>query len=263
MRQLKSILAFLFVLLPVLAYGQVTQLSGPVKNNANAAVPNATVTFVLTNCGSSAPTNPVDAAITTSGFHATTTDATLLSYSGSTLNGLTLNGGPDAITGLNASDTISRTISGNITGTAGTLTGTFNLGATDDDLAEFFKVHRATIYRWAAKHKEFCDALKAGKDPADDRVERSLYHRAVGYTHDAVKIFLPRGATEAVIVPYKEHVPPDTTAAIFWLKNRRKSEWRDRQEHAVGLPSDFDNMTNEQLAEFIARGSSPPGESKG
>jgi hypothetical protein len=66
-RQLKSILAFLFVLLPVLAYGQVTQLSGPVKNNANAAVPNATVTFVLTNCGSSAPTNPVDVAITTSG----------------------------------------------------------------------------------------------------------------------------------------------------------------------------------------------------
>jgi hypothetical protein len=66
-RQLKSILAFLLVLLPVLAYGQVTQLSGPVKNNANAAVPNATVTFVLTNCGSSAPTNPVDVAITTSG----------------------------------------------------------------------------------------------------------------------------------------------------------------------------------------------------
>ena len=63
MRHLKSILAFLFVLLPVLAYGQVTQLSGPVKNNANAVVPNATVTFVLTNCGSSAPTNPVDVAI--------------------------------------------------------------------------------------------------------------------------------------------------------------------------------------------------------
>ena len=67
MRHLKSILAFLFVLLPVLAYGQVTQLSGPVKNNANAVVPNATVTFVLTNCGSSAPTNPVDVAIATSG----------------------------------------------------------------------------------------------------------------------------------------------------------------------------------------------------
>ena len=63
MRHLKSILAFLFVLLPVLAYGQVTQLSGPVKNNANAVVPNATVTFVLTNCGSSAPTNPVEVAI--------------------------------------------------------------------------------------------------------------------------------------------------------------------------------------------------------
>jgi hypothetical protein len=105
------------------------------------------------------------------------------------------------------------------------------LGATDDDLANFFGVATRTIYRWTAKHEEFCQALKCGKDPADDRVERSLYHRAVGYTFEAVKLVTAGGVTRQV--RYREHVPPDTTAAIFWLKNRRKEQWRDKQEHTV------------------------------
>jgi hypothetical protein len=49
----------------------------------------------------------------------------------------------------------------------------------------------------------------------------------VGYSYDAVKIFLPAGASKPTIVPYVEHVPPDTTAAIFWLKNRQPAHWRD------------------------------------
>ena len=105
------------------------------------------------------------------------------------------------------------------------------LGATDEDLASFFKVSARTVYRWTARHADFCQALKSGKDPADDRVERSLYHRAVGYTFDAVKIVQARG--EIKLVPYKEHLPPDTTAAIFWLKNRRKEHWRDAKDHAL------------------------------
>lgn len=102
------------------------------------------------------------------------------------------------------------------------------LGATDMDLGDFFGVDRTTIWRWSAAHEEFCNALKAGKASADNRIEMSLYHRAAGYTYDAVKIMQDKGAP--VIVPYREHVPPDTTAAIFWLKNRRKDEWRDKQE---------------------------------
>ena len=103
------------------------------------------------------------------------------------------------------------------------------LGATTPEVADFFEVSAKTIERWAAAHDEFCRALKSGKGEADDRVERSLYHRAIGYTYDAVKIFNASG--EPLIVPYTEHVPPDTTAAIFWLKNRRKDQWRDRHEH--------------------------------
>lgn len=108
------------------------------------------------------------------------------------------------------------------------------LGATDIEIADFFDVSVATLHRWKHSHSEFCDSLKAGKEAADDRVERSLFARANGYTHDAVKIFQDKG--KPVIVPFREHVPPDTTAAIFWLKNRKPHEWRDRHEvdHRIG-----------------------------
>lgn len=102
------------------------------------------------------------------------------------------------------------------------------LGATDADLAEFFSVSTVTINAWKAKHEEFLNSLKAGKDEADARVERSLYEKAVGYTYDAVKIFMPAGAKEPVYAEYREHVPPSDTAAIFWLKNRRSDEWREK-----------------------------------
>lgn len=106
-----------------------------------------------------------------------------------------------------------------------------SLGATDAEVAEFFGVDVRTVYRWKNTHDEFCQALKTGKDKADDRVERSLYHRAVGYEQEEVKIFMPQGATAPVYAPYTAKVAPDTTAAIFWLKNRRPDEWREKQEH--------------------------------
>jgi hypothetical protein len=101
------------------------------------------------------------------------------------------------------------------------------LGATDRDLADAFGVSIRTISIWQAKHPEFMQALKTGKDQANNRVERSLYQRAVGYSYDSVKIFMPAGAKKPVIVPFVEHVPPDTTAGIFWLKNRDPAHWRD------------------------------------
>ena len=107
------------------------------------------------------------------------------------------------------------------------------LGATDEDLADFFGVTIRTVANWKVQNDQFLHALKAGKAEADDRVERSLYQRAVGYTHDAVKIFMPANAAAPVYAEYREHVPPDTTAAIFWLKNRKPEEWRDRQQHEL------------------------------
>lgn len=102
------------------------------------------------------------------------------------------------------------------------------LGATDMEVADFFEVEVRTLYRWKAEHDDFCQALKAGKAEADARVERSLFARATGYEHDEVDIRVV--GREIVQTPLRKHYPPDTTACIFWLKNRRPEEWRDRQE---------------------------------
>jgi len=106
------------------------------------------------------------------------------------------------------------------------------LGATDQEIADFFEVDVRTVYRWKADNDEFCQALKVGKEAADERVERSLYQRAIGYEQDEVKIFMPAGSPSPIYAPYRAKIAPDTTAAIFWLKNRRTADWRDKQEMA-------------------------------
>lgn len=105
------------------------------------------------------------------------------------------------------------------------------LGATDKEVADFFEVSEATINAWKLRYPEFLESLKVGKEHADSRVERSLFARAIGYRHDAVKIFNHQG--EIITEPYVEHFPPDTTACIFWLKNRKPGEWRDKTEQEV------------------------------
>lgn len=100
------------------------------------------------------------------------------------------------------------------------------LGATDREAAEFFDVSESTLYLWKHTSEEFSEALKVGKETADDRVKQSLYRRALGYSHDAVKIMTVDGSVQ--VVPFVEHYPPDTTAAIFWMKNRDPANWRDK-----------------------------------
>jgi hypothetical protein len=103
------------------------------------------------------------------------------------------------------------------------------LGATDYELADFFGVNTVTIYRWRNTHEEFCKAVIVGKEELDQRVERSLYNRAVGYTYEGEKIFQFQG--EIVRASTLEHIPPDAGAAMNWLKNRQPEKWRDKQEH--------------------------------
>lgn len=123
------------------------------------------------------------------------------------------------------------------------------LGATDLEVADFFEVDISTITRWQNKYPEFCAALRVGKSACDDRVERSLYHRAVGYSHQAVKILQFQGSP--VIVPYREHVPPDVGAATLWLKNRRKDVWRDKFDHDVNVRRDISGLSDVELEEMI------------
>lgn len=107
------------------------------------------------------------------------------------------------------------------------------LGAIDADIADALGVGTSTISNWAATYPEFCDALQVGKGEFDARIVRSLAQRAAGYSHDAVKIFMPAGATEPVYAPYREHVPPDVNAAKLWLTNRRRDEWADTSKHEL------------------------------
>jgi len=82
-------------------------------------------------------------------------------------------------------------------------------------------------------------------------VERSLYQLANGYNYDAVKVFMPAGAKQPVIVHYTEHCPRDVGAAFIWLKNRDPERWRDVQnvEHVLGKYIISDKlMTIEQRA---------------
>jgi len=99
------------------------------------------------------------------------------------------------------------------------------LGATDVQLADFFGVCIATIYNWKNDHPAFLDALKLSKEEADAIVEKSLYQRALGYEHDEVDIRVVGGEIVQTVV--RKRYPPDTTAGIFWLKNRKPEQWRE------------------------------------
>lgn len=115
------------------------------------------------------------------------------------------------------------------------------LGATDEELAAFFEKSTTTIDNWKKQHPEFLGALKAGKLSSDMDVADRLHQRAMGFeymeaqAHKLQTVEYKDGKrvkeTERLeTIMVKRVVPPDTTACIFWLKNRRKVEWRERVE---------------------------------
>lgn len=108
------------------------------------------------------------------------------------------------------------------------------LGVTDQELSEILEVDVATVHRWKNEHQEFRDAIKRGKEFADANVADRLYQRAMGFEHDSEEIKVVgignNGGSVVERVPVRKVYPPDSTAAIFWLKNRRPKEWREKQE---------------------------------
>lgn len=101
-------------------------------------------------------------------------------------------------------------------------------GLTDREAAFFFGVEERTLNRWKVDHEGFCQSLRVGKAAADERVEQSLYRRAIGYVQDDIHFSAHEGVVTQT--PYVKILPPDTTAAIFWLKNRKPGEWRDKTD---------------------------------
>ena len=110
------------------------------------------------------------------------------------------------------------------------------LGAIDKEIADFFGVEEKTLNNWKIKHPEFLQSIKEGKEKADAEVAKSLYKRATGYKKKSIQFATFRGEiTDRE--EYIEDIPPDTTAAIFWLKNRKADVWREKQEIATTIKS--------------------------
>jgi hypothetical protein len=100
------------------------------------------------------------------------------------------------------------------------------LGLTNEEMAKFFDVGITTFDRWMAAHEDFRCAVKEAKVMADGEIAASLFHRAKGYSHPEVEVKVIGG--QVVMVDITKHYPPDTGAAMAWLKNRQPKYWRDR-----------------------------------
>lgn len=132
-------------------------------------------------------------------------------------------------------------------------------GLTDEQVARNIGISRQTLYVWCEKYSDISDALKKGKDVADREVENALYKRAVGYrtTKQTRESRLNRktGAREMVVTKEtEEEVAPDVTAAIFWLKNRKPGEWRDKRDVAIGGIEEDQKKIDEVLHQLKAGG---------
>lgn len=105
-------------------------------------------------------------------------------------------------------------------------------GKTNEEISAALGIVGKTLHEWRHKYPEISSALKEGKEYADSQVETTLYQRAMGYSYQERKtINLPDGGVRIEIT--EKIVPPDTTAQIFWLKNRRPDEWRDKVQQEL------------------------------
>jgi len=128
------------------------------------------------------------------------------------------------------------------------------LGASDEQIADFFNIATSTIYVWNKSEPAFLEAKKRGKLEADNKVAESLFNRALGYSHKEEKIFCTNG--EVTKVDTVKKYPPDTVAAIFWLKNRNPEYWRDKQEiEHSGTIKNASELTDEDLFNIATTGS--------
>ncbi len=108
-------------------------------------------------------------------------------------------------------------------------------GLTDEQIANNMGISVATLYNYKRDHLEILESLKRGKEVVDIEVENALLKRALGYTFTEVtkERIYNKETEQAEFVVTKEvikEVQPDTTAQIFWLKNRKPDEWRDKKE---------------------------------
>jgi hypothetical protein len=104
------------------------------------------------------------------------------------------------------------------------------LGITGSELVDFFGVSPDTFSKWQVRYKELDKAVKEGMQLADAAVAERLYQKAIGFSHESATTYNEDGTPGKVTC---KHYPPDTAAAIFWLKNRQSDKWGKKEEELL------------------------------
>lgn len=117
-------------------------------------------------------------------------------------------------------------------------------------------INISTLYKYKNNYRELEEALKRGREVADIEVENSLYKRAMGFNIHEVRKEVDSDGKVKTVVTTKE-VVPDTTAIIFWLKNRKPAVWRDRKQIEntgtmdINTKHDFSSLSKEEIRELL------------
>lgn len=140
-------------------------------------------------------------------------------------------------------------------------------GLTDEQIWNKLGISKDTFYSYKNKYSDFSDSLKRGKEIVDTEVENALLQKALGSKETLKKpvklkqvIYSDAGKKlkefeEIVMVEEEVLIAPDTTAQIFWLKNRKPGVWRDKTavEHSGEIRGNnpFAGLSTEELKKLI------------
>lgn len=132
-------------------------------------------------------------------------------------------------------------------------------GLTDEQIAKNLGIAVSTLNDYKNKYSEFSESLKRGKEVVDIEVENALLKRALGYKYNEVtkELIVNKETGEEELKVTKvvtKEVVPDTTAQIFWLKNRKPEDWRDKKdiEHSGDIKNPYEGLTKEQLLKIAS-----------
>ncbi len=135
-------------------------------------------------------------------------------------------------------------------------------GLTDEQIAKNIGINRTTLYDWKKKRISIADALKKGKEIVDFEVENALFKKAIGYNAKVLKHMKVKSVeyddkgyriceNEEIVEIYDEvHIPADTTAQIFWLKNRKPEKWREKQKELINNNDDEKVLLVDDLKDY-------------
>lgn len=121
-------------------------------------------------------------------------------------------------------------------------------GLTDEQISHNIGINPKTLYEWKKKHDPISKALKRGKQVTDIIIENALFKSAIGYEYEEVKQIIEKdemGKDRKRVEKITKYSPPNTTAIIFWLKNRKPDVWMDRKA------KDFEDNSNRGLERYF------------